>query len=189
MSAGLRVEASVARQLGRELVDFLGSGAERIEVAGSLRRGRPDVGDLEIVAESSRMTINDGFFEEAIVWHVDQLVEALVASGRLELLSGGDRYTKLRDPRTGLQVDLFMVKPPASWGVILTIRTGPAEFSQALVTDARRRGFHVRDGALHKGALACADNRFAKCEVIPTPTEEAFFAALGRPYIAPEHRI
>lgn len=189
MSTGVRVEARVADQLARELVAFLESGATRIEVAGSLRRRSPDVGDVEIVAESKRYAERSGFFEKVELWHVDRLVDALIASGRLDRLSGGDRYTKLRDPSTGLQVDLFTVKPPASWGVILTIRTGPAAFSQRLVTDARRRGLHVREGALHKGSFSCDGNRFASCPVIDTPDEDAFFAALGIPFVAPEHRV
>ena len=70
----------------------------------------------------------------------------------------------------------------SSWGVLYTIRTGPADFSHKLVTPRLHGGWmpagmHVKDGALwDRGAI------------VETPTEEAFFAALGLPYLAPEQR-
>jgi DNA polymerase/3'-5' exonuclease PolX len=186
MSTGARVPFAEARAVADELVTILGLGCERIEVAGSVRRGSPDVGDVEFVAVPLMETIARGFFDTAEVSTLDLLVDTLVIQGTLARLdASGERYAKLRHVTSGLQVDLFIVRPPAQWGVIYLIRTGPAAYSQALVTEARRRHFHVAGGALHRGGLGCGSD---PCEVIPTPEEADVYRALGMPFVAPEGR-
>jgi DNA polymerase/3'-5' exonuclease PolX len=74
---------------------------------------------------------------------------------------------------TGIKLDLFIVQPPAQWGAILAIRTGPAHYSHWLVTQRKQGGampsyLRQRDGALWDGD-----------ELVPTPTEASYFAALG----------
>lgn len=78
----------------------------------------------------------------------------------------------------------------AQWGVIFLIRTGPASYSQWIVTEALRRGLHVREGAL-RSAPACpsrASSPDCACPIIETPEEADVYAALGLPYLAPERR-
>ena len=81
-----------------------------------------------------------------------------------------------------LPLDLFAVTPPAQWGVILAIRTGPGAFSTRLVTQRRYgggmpEGYRVRDGALWDGE-----------RLVETPEEADLFAALGLPWLPPERR-
>jgi DNA polymerase/3'-5' exonuclease PolX len=187
VSAGVRVGYREALVVAERVIAALRPGCERIEIAGSLRREARDVGDIEIVAQPKTHKEPSGLFFEtdAEVSDLDPLVDRLVASGEYERLLGKDRYTKLRHRTSGLQVDLFTVRPPAQWGVIHTIRTGPATYSQWLVTEARRRGFHVREGALHRGGLGCGS---APCEVIDTPEEHDLFAALGMRWPRPVER-
>jgi DNA polymerase/3'-5' exonuclease PolX len=167
--------------------DFLAPACERIEIAGSLRRGKPEVGDVELVAVSKSHQVPSGLFFEvdAIAWDLDERLEELVATGILDRLLGKDRYQKLRHHMSGLQVDLFMVKPPASFGCIFLIRTGSADYSHALVTKARDRGFHFREGALHRGALGCSTR---PCEIVPTPEEIDVYRVLRLPFVEPERR-
>ncbi len=192
MSTGQRLAAADAREIANELVAYLAPACERIEVAGSLRRKAADVGDVELVAVSRSHPVPSGllFEVEATAWDLDERVEDLVAGGDVERLLGKDRYTKLRHRPTGLQVDLFTVKPPASWGVIFLIRTGPADYSHWFVNEIRRRGFHVREGALHRGGLGCpSEGRgTSRCEVVATPEERDVYAAVGLPWVAPERR-
>jgi DNA polymerase/3'-5' exonuclease PolX len=187
VSTGVRVGYREALAVAERVVAALRPGCDRIEIAGSLRREARDVGDIEIVARPKTHKEPSGLFFEvdAEVSDLDPLVDRLVASGEYERLLGKDRYTKLRHRASGLQVDLFTVRPPAQWGVIHTIRTGPAAYSQWLVTEARRRGFHVREGALHRGSLGCGS---ASCEVIDTPEEHDLFAALGMRWPRPVER-
>jgi DNA polymerase/3'-5' exonuclease PolX len=186
MSDGIRVPLAEARAVADELVTILGLGCERIEVAGSVRRGAPDVGDIELVAVPLIESVPLGFFDTAEVSTLDLLLYTLVIQGTLAAPAvRGERYTKLHHAASGLQVDLFIVRPPASWGVIFLIRTGPAAYSQALVTEARRRHFHVAGGALHRGGLGCGAE---PCEAIPTPEEKDVYRALGLPFVAPADR-
>lgn len=190
MSAATRVALLDAKAAAMELVERLAPACERIEVAGSIRRGAPDVGDIEIVAipRIRTETRADGLWGDQTVTidETEALLERSVADGILEQLpTGGERYTKMRHVATGLQLDLFRVRPPATWGVIFLIRTGPAQFSQWIVTEAKRRSFHVKDGALHRGSLGCAA---MPCEVVPTPEESSFLEALGLSYRPPHLR-
>ena len=97
----------------------------------------------------------------------------------------GPRYSKLVYPPSGLQLDLFTARPK-TFGLILLIRTGPADYSRRFVTDAKTRGHHVADGELHAGRLGCSAT---PCTVIPTPDERLVYTALGLRYKPPEKRL
>lgn len=194
MSAGIRVPLVDAWLTAQLLLAALAPGCERIEIAGSIRRRRPDVGDIELVA-IPRLRIEPApgsLFDGPGTVEIDELAERIDALRGHGILvaaedhpARGQRYAKLRHVASGLQVDLFSVRPPAQWGVIFLIRTGPAAYSQWLVTEARRRGFHVTGGALHRGGMGCNTE---PCDVVETPEEQDVFAALGMGYVRPEHR-
>ncbi len=102
---------------------------------------------------------------------------------------------KLQHVRSGLQVDLFVVRPPAQWGVLYLIRTGPAAYSRRFVTDLHSIGWHVAEGALHRGGgLSDRDGWHApfgcpdRCEAIATPEEGDVYATIGRPMPTPADR-
>lgn len=168
----------------------------RIDIAGSIRRRRPEVGDIELVAlpryedESVAAT---GMFDGPTTRRVNLLavaVDELVRQGDLadhpEDHKRGERYAKLVHPPTGMQIDLFMPGSPGSYGLIYLIRTGPAAYSQELVTrmKAGRPAHHVAGGELHVGTHCWGP----PCEVVPTPNEQDVYAALGIPFVAPEDR-
>jgi DNA polymerase/3'-5' exonuclease PolX len=145
---------------------------ERVEIAGSLRRKRPFIGDIEIVALPKRAV--DLFGQPAsLPTELD-----LFLRGRLtkDLVKDGDKYKQF--PYADHQVDLFLPASAAHWGCIFLIRTGSYEFNQWLMNVRQRQaGVMFRDGLLHNGQ-----------SVIPTPEEEDVFEALGLPFIAPELR-
>ncbi len=147
---------------------------KRAVVAGSVRRKRPDVKDIEIVAEP--VDVPDGLFGETRP-AAQEILDAARAWG--PIAKGGDKYIQVADVLgSGLTLDLFLVTPPASWGAILTIRTGPAEFSQRLVTALRGRFLRCEEGrVLGRGRVE-----------VPTPDEEAFFSACGVAWVPPEER-
>lgn len=193
MSTGTRVALADAKAIAQSLLEELQPGCRRIEVAGSIRRESADVGDIEIVAIPQRWaeTVPDGMFAERVVEHdaLAEEVERLRADGVLEVVTDkpamGERYQKLRHVASGLQLDLFCVLPPATWGVIFLIRTGPDTFSRWVVTEARRRHFHVVDGMLHRGSLGCGA---IPCDVVETPEEGDVLRALGIAYRPPHLR-
>lgn len=184
MSTGPRFPLAQAKACAQRVVTELAPGCSQILVAGSIRRGRPDVGDIEIVAVPRIVQAPDRFFETA------SALDGLIAdSPLLERLSGGERYVKLRHRGNEMQVDLF-VTTQEQFGLILLIRTGPADYSQWLVTELRRHGMHSGGGSLRKGLRdhSTPAESVCTCEAIPTPEERDVYTALGLPYVEPQDR-
>ena len=101
--------------------------------------------------------------------------------------ANGPRYKRLiwigrSGPLERMPVDLFCVLPPASWGALLAIRTGPAEFGRGLVTKRSQGGAMPDELQQREGAL------WGPLGKIETPEEEDYFAALGLSYWPPEER-
>jgi DNA polymerase (family 10) len=173
--------------------ELLAPAAERIEIAGSIRRRRPDVGDIELVAIPKFEDEPEGLWGEGQRRNLmAQRVAELKETGELEPAlkpAEGEHYARLWYAPAGIQLDLFMVHNPAQWGLLLAIRTGSADFSSWLVTHARRQGFHVADGWLRAG-LADHDSDKSPCQhqQLPTYDEGQLFEWLGLPAIPPDQR-
>jgi len=188
-----------ASQLASGLRLALEPGCKRIEIAGSVRREKPDPHDLELVA-IPRIEERDArdLFNMQVGTHKVNLFEIRL----IELLDecewefdpvlkrNGPHYKRLRHVRTEICADVFLTTF-AGWGGALAMRTGPADFSQGLVTLALRQRKHVADGYLIHGHMK-PESRCPKgssCSlIIPTLTEEAFFQALGLPWCEPKDR-
>jgi DNA polymerase/3'-5' exonuclease PolX len=192
VSTATRVSLARAEEVAVGLVATLGIGCERIEIAGSIRRRMPSVGDVELVAvpRVHTETHREGLFETRTV-EVDDLqvvVDSMLLEGMLANHptdpKRGPRYSKLLHVASGLQVDLFSARA-STFGLILAIRTGPANYSRFLVTEARNRGHHVAEGELHAGGGGCG---FVPCATVPTPEEADVFRALGLFHPIPEQR-
>lgn len=189
-----------ARQLARAIVADLEPVTQRVMIAGSIRRAKRRVKDIEIVAVPRIDPGQRDMFGEVVteINRLDQLVADRVAGGRwghrfdaAGRIAHGERYKRLRhygEPLSGIGIDLFSVLPPAQWGVIAAIRTGPAEFSQRLVTPASRGGLLPENMRVIDGAIWETTSVGAPLHVIPTETEEELFDVLGLPWIAPEER-
>jgi len=183
----------VARRAAERLVTALAPACARIEVAGSIRRGKPQVGDIELVAIPSvvHAVQRDLFGEVVTVQARDLLDERLEELAQLRAISRtppagarpawGERMRKFWLAAGGqvVQVDLFLATPE-NWGAIYCIRTGPAAFSQALVTHLKlRTPYRQQDGALVVEATG---------EVVPVPEEADYFRLAGVPAIEPAER-
>lgn len=184
VSTGTRLPLAAALGTANRVVALLAPWCERIEFAGSLRRGRAEVGDIEIVAVP-RMV--DGvpatmFDKPPKVSALDGALAHADASGFIvphpERPANGERYKRLWIPAPGIQLDLFLVSPPAEWGPIFAIRTGPAYYSERLVTALRRKGWRCTEGRV-------LDN---EGERVPCPEERDFLEACGAPWVEPEDR-
>lgn len=167
---------------------------ERWTIAGSVRRGKSEVGDVEhVVIPTQRDRIIPGsMFGEmesvnALLVRMDELLDAGVlvkhtydvnrADGTTgERQMWGDKYRGI-DFR-GHMHEVFCATP-AGWGAILAIRTGPADFSKRLVTSLHPRGLQCEGGRVKY-------KRDGK--VYATPTEESFFVACGVPWLEPKER-
>ena len=142
------------------------------------------VSDLEIVAAPVLQRDLFGEVDELAPVALDEVLGGLFESGRLALrdvgagVRNGPRYKALVAVRSGVPVDLFVVRPPATWGVTMAIRTGPRDYSRHLVTALLARGLRSEGGRVLR----------SNGEPLPTPEERHVFEFAGIPYLAPELR-
>jgi DNA polymerase/3'-5' exonuclease PolX len=149
----------------------------QIEIAGSLRRQRSEIGDIEIVAQPLEY-VPDLLGEPTEIHSLD-----LYAWTDLGVMGkGGHKYKQIWLDGSNIQLDLFIVTPPAQWGVIFLQRTGNDEFSHKFVTSKQYGGmkpacYSIRDGAVWCGA-----------RLVETPTERDLFKLFDVKYIPPVER-
>jgi DNA polymerase/3'-5' exonuclease PolX len=183
------MELPVARKTAEVLRDSLAPYCARVEIAGSIRRGKPEVKDVELVCvpkwEPSELTDLFGepeLLNRALVWAFDE-----EAFGRVQWIKPGTSEVIPWEPKrdgkywrgllpNGLKLDLFIAQP-GNFGAIFLIRTGSAEFSQAIVTHAKRIGKPCREGWFTSDDAPHA-----------TPEESDVFDLLGLEYLSPEAR-
>lgn len=144
---------------------------ERGTIAGSIRRGRDQVGDIDLVVE-----LLDGN-----PWAKAQLGSAVMAGLNYDIVKDGDQIMHL-EPR-GLAhrpaIDVY-IATPITWGITLLVRTGSAAHNFKLAQLAGRR-LPARKFALH--GIEDSAGR-----VIASKTEHEIFDALGLPYVEPPQR-
>lgn len=174
-----------ALSLADKVAAAIEPGCERLAIAGSVRRGAAVVGDIEFVCIPRR---GDGLFPgQPGPSQLDGILQELVTTGKLTPVKGGERmkqYTFGAMPE--LHLELWLVTP-ATWGVQLAIRTGPADFSRALVTE-RIRGGRLRDGhAVHDGRV-WPPGSFMQGMVDGRDYSGPFFQPLGSPLETPEEQ-
>src|SRR3954447_12430945 len=138
-------------------------GADKVELAGSARRGVDAVKDIDIVA-----TASDPAALAAALGDLD-VVETFSTPG--------ENAAKART-HTGVAVDLRVVEPD-QFGNVLQHLTGSKEHNLALREAAVRRGLHVSE----YGILDDADGQTHRCA-----TEHAVYERLGLAWIPPELR-
>lgn len=161
--------------LANSLIEYLAPHCLRIEAAGSIRRMKPEIGDIELVA-IPRIELD--MFGSPLADHSLDLFNWLYI-GRC--IKSGHKYKQI-ELKEGINLDLFIVTPPAQWGVIFTIRTGPAEFSHRLVTQKSQGGLlpsnlRVEGGAIWNGK-----------EIIKTPEEADLFRLAEMRFVEPWNR-
>jgi DNA polymerase/3'-5' exonuclease PolX len=185
-----------ALPIAEKLVDLLIPGCSRIEIAGSLRRKKDDVGDIEIIAIPDMRPVRPTFgMAHVFATTLDAVLYGLAMDGdesgiMLHALKGGGKYKQYWVSQDhgyhllDIKLDLFLVTPPAQWGSIFMIRTGPADFSKWMVTP-RSHGGALPDGYDHQKGSAV---RTSDGQIIPMPEEIDYFNFCGLPYIEPENR-
>ena len=151
---------------------------ERAEAAGSVRRGKAEVGDIELVVQPI-LTPIVGLFGEQV--GVQDALAGFQWSAWGRVVKNGDRYKQILMPQ-GVALDVFIVRPPVQWGLMFLMRTGPKAFSQWIVTP-RSKGGALPSHLRVKGGAIWRDG-----EILPTPTEADVFRLLGLDYIPPAKR-
>lgn len=136
-------------------------GVGQVSAAGSLRRRKETVGDLDILATASNATV---------------AMDALAAHPLVVMvLARGDTKQRVR-LKSGLELDLRVV-PEDSYGAALQYFTGSKEHNIVIRRRAQDLGLKVNEYGVFRGETAIAGR-----------TEEDVYAAVGLPWIPPELR-
>jgi DNA polymerase (family 10) len=149
-----------AERLAQDFIEEIRPFCERIQVAGSVRRKRPEVKDVDLV-----MIVRDWFGLNATLQKLGKLV------------LDGPKVKRIL--YKGAQIDMY-VATPKTWATLLLIRTGSVDHNIRLCTIARSKGMHLSasgDGLFdQEGKRIAGDN------------EESIYEALGLEYEKPEER-
>ncbi|MEM1353698.1 MAG: DNA polymerase/3'-5' exonuclease PolX [Planctomycetota bacterium] len=170
-SAGGRVNLGYAMPLAMGVIDQLRgiAGVEQIDYAGSLRRGKETIGDIDILVAAH---------PNAAAGVMDAFVGLPMVA---EVLSHGETKSSIRatDEFHRIQVDLRVIEPK-HWGAALMYFTGSKEHNVKLRERALSMGY-----TLNEYALANKDD---KTQHVETQTEEAIYRRLKLGWIPPELR-
>ena len=165
-----------ARRLAGTIGDAVAPFCDRLELAGSVRRQRPYVNDLDFVC-ILRPANRPAFMERATL--------------RAALVKDGDDIVIIRLPG-GQQIDFYFAHngkkdlleaQPSNWGSVLLSRTGSKEHNILLADRARKLGlkWETMIGVTKAGADGTRT-------ILASESEQAIFQALEMNYVAPESR-
>ena len=158
-----RVKLVVAEEIARSLLDHLKKveGIGEVEVAGSYRRRRETVADLDILATCAKKArVMDAFTRYENV---------------AKVLSQGETRSSV-ELRSGIQVDLRVV-PEEGYGAALHYFTGSKAHNIAVRTLGVKKGLKINEYGVFKGAKRVGGRR-----------ESEVFESVGLPFIEPELR-
>ncbi len=169
LKEGRRYPYAEAYAIALDVLEQLRPHCFRIEIAGSLRRKKAEIGDVEIVAIPKPYSTDP--------------VETGLASivNRWPKVRGELEYNKTKSTQrilpSGIKLDLFLATEQ-NWGHILAIRTGSADYShKVLACGWVRRGFKSDGGILFRNGKRHEIHE-----------EEDLFKLIGLPYVRPEDR-
>ncbi len=177
-----------AQSLATRILDSAREYTLRAEVAGSVRRCKPEVKDIEIVAIPKPGEPTDLFQlkpenllyrwaqqmeAEDKIWWIKTGVDGVI---RWPIDQHG-KYWRGWLVKAEIKLDLFLTTPE-TWGIIYLTRTGPKEFSARLADQCRP------DHYFAEGKLIDREGKF-----VPTPEEQDVFTALRMPFVRPEERL
>lgn len=183
-----------AREIAEKLVESARPFCARAEIAGSIRRCKPEVKDIEIVVvpkmEKVRTEETDLFethvkIVAANVLHsqwamADTCPITWIKPSATEIIKWSPKpdgkYWRGYLPEQDIKIDLFLSRPD-NWGMIYLMRTGSAEFNVWLFTHAMKMGCRAAGGYLTR-----------KGQKLTTPEEGDVFRHLRLGFVSPEER-
>jgi DNA polymerase/3'-5' exonuclease PolX len=175
-----------ALAVAEEIQAMIAPACKRICIAGSLRRLKSEVGDIELLFVPVLSERPDGLFDSRIVDVCNEVVGGLLTDGVLAKrpnvnghFTWGERNKLAIHVPSGIPVDLFGTNEDR-WWVSLVIRTGSKETNLALTTGANKKGASLM--AYGQGV------RWSDGTITPATSEEHVFEMCGVPYQPPHKR-
>lgn len=171
------MELEKARAIAEELKELLAPVCEQIEIAGSIRRRKPDVGDIELLC-IPRFEADINLLDKEVGWLMRNQVFDHRRNKRGSIVYGPKNKLLLHKP-SGIGVDIFSTAEEC-WPVALVVRTGGKSTNMEIATRAIERG--MRFHAYGRG-FTRADGSELVCR-----SEQDVFRAVGLRYPEPWER-
>jgi len=156
-----------AKEIAQKTLKVLKQHCERIEIAGSIRREKPEPNDIEIVAIPKPYGV--GLFESGIAIVVNKWQKV---KGELPC-----KYTQRILPE-GIKIDLFFATPD-NWGLIFALRTGSKDYSHKVLASR-----WVQFGYKSENGMLIRDGK-----IYPVREENELFEMLGLEWVEPRLRV
>lgn len=165
------LERAEVEPLALKIIEAIEPYCDKAEVAGSIRRRKENVNDIDIVVQPKPHSWIE------IIKEIRHRFDAVTEKQGAKLATLYVPFVS-KQGEGHLQVDLYCASK-RTWGILLLIRTGSAKHNIYLCNLAIRKGYRL---AYSQGLLN------EKGEVIASKTEREVFQALGLDYIPPQDR-
>jgi len=185
----IKFHRAAAIAVAKDLCDALSPLCEpdRLIVAGSLRRRKQMVGDVEILYVPKTDTHPDGLFDSKAFDLTDLLIDKLLHYGLLKkrpnsagYFTWGPKNKLAIHSASGIPVDLFATTE-ACWWNSLVCRTGGKENNLLITTTANRQGWSFE-------AYGSGFMKLDKSDHYQTKSERDVYDFIGLPYLDPSLR-
>lgn len=187
MSEKPKIPFRDAMAVAHALTETLRPFCHRIQIAGSLRRKKPFVGDIEILFVPRFEERQADMFSTLPVDIAGEEIDFMLARREIEkrpnvkgIFTWGEANKYARHIASGIPVDFFTTTA-AAWWVALAIRTGSKETNLRLTMGANKLG-----RTLHAYGDGVSSNRGGPS--IQATSEEMVFALCGVKYLPPDER-
>ena len=170
---GERARLDQALEIAEPVFEFVKNleGVQKCDIAGSLRRFRETIGDIDIIAAADQKA-------------TDSIFDAFTAHSLVvEILGRGDTKSSVRT-ENGRQVDLRIVKPD-EYPAALMYFTGSKEHNIVMRQRARERGMALNEYGLFK---LTEEKETDFNQPVVASSEKEIYQKLGLNYVPPEHR-
>jgi DNA polymerase/3'-5' exonuclease PolX len=165
---------SIGKQLADQIVELLKPYCEKIEIAGGIRRNKPEPHDIEIVCQPK----TPPYFQATMLKLKEEGYFSIGNPSKNGAKAPfGTKYYRVK--YKGEPLDIFVVSPPANFYVIYLIRTGDADFSHSYMNELLFHGMKCIDGRIWNNVGMLAE----------VNSELDCFKLIDKPFIEPEKRI
>lgn len=165
----------------------LGKKVKKIDYAGSLRRGKDTIGDIDILIATP--AIGEAVEAFTKMPGVAQVISAGESKASVRVRTDVDLSRWNVEDQTGptVQADLRVI-PEASWGAALMYFTGSKEHNIRLRQRALDQGLTLNDYGLFPDDKEDTPPQNRGIKPVVSKTEEEIYKKLGMPYVPPEVR-
>ena len=187
----IKYPRAAAIAVAKELCDVLSPVCERLIVAGSLRRLKPSVGDVEILFVPRFETRCYDLIESRPFNLTEQAIAGLLCGGILDkrkssngTVAWGQKNKLAVHVESGIPVDLFSAGNE-NWWNYLVCRTGPAESNMRICNAAIAKGWKWTP---YGPGFTKAGGGLSPGETYAVSSERDVFDFVGLPYLEPSQR-